>query len=70
MDLVVAHELEVLGSHGMPTHQYPELLDLVVSGRIDPGLLVGRVIGLDEAGAALASMSGPATTTGMTVVRL
>jgi D-arabinose 1-dehydrogenase-like Zn-dependent alcohol dehydrogenase len=70
MDLVVAQELEVLGSHGMPAHQYPELLDLVVSGRIDPGLLVGRVIGLDEAGAALASMSGPATTTGMTVVRL
>jgi alcohol dehydrogenase len=70
MDLVVAHELEVLGSHGMPAHQYPELLDLVASGRIDPGLLVGRVIGLDEAGAVLVSMSGPATTTGMTVVRL
>jgi len=70
MDLVVAHELEVLGSHGMPAHQYPELLDLVASGRIDPGLLVGRVIGLDEAGAALVAMSGPATTTGMTVVRL
>ena len=55
---------------GMPAHQYPALLDLVASGRIDPGLLVGRVIGLDEAGAALVAMSGPATTTGMTVVRL
>jgi alcohol dehydrogenase len=60
----------VRGSHGMPAHQYPELLELVTSGRIDPRLLVGRVIGLDEAGAALMAMSVPARTTGMTVVRL
>jgi len=32
--------------------------------------LVGRVIGLDEAGDALTAMSGPAHSTGMTVVRL
>ena len=36
MDLVVAHELEVHGSHGMPAHQYADLLDLVTSGRLDP----------------------------------
>ena len=70
MDRVVAHELEVLGSHGMPAHQYAELLGLVADGTIDPAPLVGRVIGLDEAGAALAAMSRPAATTGMTVVRL
>jgi alcohol dehydrogenase len=70
MDLVVAQELSVHGSHGMPAHQYAELLDLVADGRLDPSLLVGRVIGLAEAPAALVAMSEPATTVGMTVVRL
>jgi D-arabinose 1-dehydrogenase-like Zn-dependent alcohol dehydrogenase len=70
MDLVVAQELSVHGSHGMPAHQYADLLDLVTDGRLDPTLLVGRVIGLDEAPAALVAMSEPATRIGMTVVRL
>jgi alcohol dehydrogenase len=70
MDLVVAQELSLHGSHGMPAHQYVDLLGLVTSGRIDPAQLVGRVIGLDEAGAALAAMSEPAGSVGMTVVRL
>ncbi len=70
MDLVVAQELSIHGSHGMPAHQYGDLLGLVTSGRIDPSELVGRVIGLDEAGAALAAMSEPAGSAGMTVVRL
>ena len=70
MDLVVAQELSVHGSHGMPAHQYAELLDLVADGRLDPSLLVGRVIGLADAPAALVAMSEPATTVGMTVVRL
>jgi D-arabinose 1-dehydrogenase-like Zn-dependent alcohol dehydrogenase len=70
MDLVVAQELSVHGSHGMPAHQYAELLDLVADGRLDPSLLVGRVIELAQAPAALVAMSEPATTVGMTVVRL
>ena len=70
MDLVVAQELSIHGSHGMPAHQYADLLDLVTTGRIDPSELVGRVIRLDEAGAALAAMSEPSASVGMTVVRL
>jgi threonine dehydrogenase-like Zn-dependent dehydrogenase len=70
MDLVVAHELEIRGSHGMPAHQYDELLRLVTHGTLDPARLVGRVIGLAEAPAALVGMGRPATTAGMTVVRL
>ncbi|HYO40427.1 MAG TPA: zinc-dependent alcohol dehydrogenase family protein [Nocardioidaceae bacterium] len=70
MDRVVAHELEVHGVHGMPAWQYADLLSRVVDGTLDPELLVGRVIGLHEAPAALAAMSRPATATGMTVVRL
>jgi alcohol dehydrogenase len=70
MDLVVSRELSVHGSHGMPAHQYADLLALVADGTLDPGRLVGRVIGLEEAGAALAAMSAPTDAAGMTVVRV
>ena len=56
MDLVVARELDVLGSHGMPAVDYPAMLDLVTSGALDPDRLVTRRIGLEDAGAALAAM--------------
>ncbi len=70
MDVVVAKELSIHGSHGMPAAGYPRLLALVESGALRPDRLVGRVIGLAEAGSALAEMSGPAGAAGMTVVRL
>ena len=70
MDQVVAKELEVYGSHGMPARDYPGLLDLVTAGTVRPDRLVGAVIGLDDAGAALAAMSRPAPGAGITVVRL
>ncbi len=66
MHLVIAGELEVLGSHGMPAHAYPELLALVASGRLRPGRLLTRTIRLDEAGPALAGMS---RTAGVTLIR-
>jgi len=56
MDRVVALELALLGSHGMAAHAYPQLLGLVVAGRLRPDLLVTREIGLDDAGQALASV--------------
>jgi alcohol dehydrogenase len=72
MDLVVARELAVFGSHGMAAMDYPEMLAMVADGRLRPDLLVGRVIGLEEAGAALAAMDAPAApgSGGMTVIRL
>jgi alcohol dehydrogenase len=70
MDKVVAQELEIHGSHGMAAADYPEMLALVADGRLRPDLLVGRVIGLEEAGAALAAMGVPASAAGMTVVRI
>jgi D-arabinose 1-dehydrogenase-like Zn-dependent alcohol dehydrogenase len=69
MDRVVSHELEIHGSHGMPARDYPALLDLVECGVLRPDLLVSRVIGLQEAGSALAAMSLPAEGGGITVVR-
>jgi len=70
MDVVVARELEIHGSHGMAAQGYPAMLELVASGRLRPDRLVGSVIGLADAGAALAAMSHPATTAGVTVVRM
>jgi alcohol dehydrogenase len=70
MDRVVAHELEVHGSHGMAAHEYPAMLAMVEDGRLRPDLLVGEVIGLDEAGPALAAMDRPSAGAGMTVVSL
>ena len=68
MDLVVARELEILGSHGMAAHDYAAMLASIVDGRLDPSRLVGRTITLDEAPAALMSMDGPQPVAGMTVI--
>ncbi len=70
MDTVVAHELEVYGSHGMAAADYPAMLELIGSGALRPSLLVGAVIGLDDAGQALAAMDEPGRAAGMTVVDL
>lgn len=69
MDLVVSQELEIYGSHGMPARGYPAMLNMIEDGTLRPGELVGQVIGLEDAGAALAAMDHPSVT-GMTVVRL
>ncbi|GAA1907621.1 zinc-dependent alcohol dehydrogenase family protein [Lapillicoccus jejuensis] len=70
MDRVVAHELSVHGSHGMAAADYPGMLRRVAAGRLDPGLLVGRVVPLADAPDALVAMSAPAQGPGMTVVDL
>ena len=67
MDLVIGRELELLGSHGMAASAYPEMLALVEAGRLRPGDLVTREIGLDEAPAALAAMGEGGS--GVTVIR-
>lgn len=70
MDRVVAQELEIHGSHGMAARHYPALLDLVRSGRVQPERLVGRVVGLAEAGEALAGLGRPGSAAGLTVVEV
>ena len=70
MDLVIARELEIYGSHGMAARDYPPMMTMVADGTLRPGLLTGEVIGLDGAGQALAAMDGLSATAGMTVVEL
>lgn len=68
MDRVVAWELEILGSHGMAAHEYPEMLARVADGRLRPDRLVGRTIALDAVPEALVAMGVPSTGGGMTVI--
>ena len=67
MNRVLALELQLLGSHGMAAHGYPEMLDLVATGRLDPGALVTREVGLEDAGQALQDVG---SVPGLTVVNL
>jgi alcohol dehydrogenase len=63
----IAGELAILGSHGVPAHDYPAMLERVTSGELDPGRLVARHIGLDEAAAELAAL-GTARIDGITII--
>ena len=56
MHLVIARELELLGSHGMQAHAYPEMLQMIQSGKISPEKLIGRRIPLEDAVEALTAM--------------
>jgi len=67
MDRVIAYELQVLGSHGMPARAYGPMMDLVAAGALRPDRLVTATIGLAEAPAALAAM-GTAPPAGVTVI--
>lgn len=68
MHVVIARELRVLGSHGMPAVDYPRMLQDVATGRLAPERLISRTITLEEAPAALAAMD-TAGTPGVTIIR-
>lgn len=58
MNLVIARELEILGSHGMPAHAYGAVFELMRAGKLHPELLVHKTIPLEEAPAELEAMGG------------
>ncbi len=53
MARVIGWELSLLGSHGMAAADYPSMMELVATSALRPGRLVTRVVGLEEAAAAL-----------------
>jgi alcohol dehydrogenase len=57
MGVVIAKELEILGSHGMQAHAYGPLLEMVRAGALQPQRLVQQRIGLEAAPEALAAMT-------------
>ncbi|MGN7772162.1 zinc-dependent alcohol dehydrogenase family protein [Rhizobiales bacterium] len=56
MDKVIAHELEIYGSHGMQAFRYNALMDMLETGKLKPQRLIGKEITLDDAPAALMAM--------------
>lgn len=65
MPLVIANELEIIGSHGMQAHQYPAMLDLIYSKNILLNKLIGKRVNLEAGSKALTEMdtSAPSTKT-------
>lgn len=70
MNLVISHELEIYGTHGMAAHEYPPMLAMVADGTLRPDQLISEVIGLEDAPTALATMDQPASSAGITVIQL
>jgi alcohol dehydrogenase len=56
MDKVIAHELEIRGSHGMQAFRYAEMMAMLQAGKLQPQKLIGKEITLAEAPAALMAM--------------
>jgi alcohol dehydrogenase len=67
MDQVLSKELEIIGSHGMQAHRYPQMLEMIRKGRLQPQKLIGRTITLEESLRALAAMDRE-TALGVTVI--
>ncbi|KQY04546.1 alcohol dehydrogenase [Mycobacterium sp. Root135] len=67
MDRVIGWELDVLGSHGMASVDYPDMLRLVEAGTLRPQDLVERVVGLTE-GAHLLPTLDAAAPVGVTLI--
>ena len=49
--------LGLAGSFGMQAARYPEMLDMVAAGKVNPGLLVGDTVALEDTTDVLSSMS-------------
>ena len=68
MDKVIAHEIEIRGSHGMQAHRYPQMMEMILNGRLKPEKLIGRTISLAETPQALMAMDRFAGT-GISIIR-
>ena len=53
MELVIANELEIVGSHGMQASEYEGMLDMIRTGRLEPDALIRQTVDIGVAAAAL-----------------
>lgn len=56
MAQVIAHELEIYGSHGMQAWRYDAMMVMIEAGKIQPQKLIGRRVSLEEGIPILTSM--------------
>lgn len=68
MSRVVADELDLRGTHGLQAYRYPALFNMIETGDVRPGQLVGQTVALSEAGVSLRQMT-EFTSTGISVIR-
>lgn len=57
MNLVLSNELEIFGSHGMQAWRYPEMIQMITAGKMNPELLIGKSITLEATVTALMEMN-------------
>ncbi|MGB2752949.1 MAG: zinc-dependent alcohol dehydrogenase family protein [Pyrinomonadaceae bacterium] len=67
IDKVIGRELEIIGSHGMQAHRYPEMLEMIRMGKLEPQRLIGKTVSLEESVNELADMNS-FSGTGVTVI--
>lgn len=67
MNLVIARELSIVGSHGMQGYAYGPMLDMIVHDKLQPAKLIRQTVTLEEGVQALMSM-GDFALTGVTVI--
>jgi alcohol dehydrogenase len=53
MELVIANELEIVGSHGMQAFEYSRMLKMIQDGKLQPDQLVSQTVNLESAAASL-----------------
>jgi alcohol dehydrogenase len=65
---VIAKELRIIGSHGMGASAYPELLDLVAAGTLQPKALIAASVSLAELPSVIQAMGEFAGEPGITLI--
>ena len=55
MDRVMGNELEIIGSHGMQAHRYPDMMAMIEAGTLTPDRLIHETITLEQSIDALAN---------------
>ena len=48
MSMIIANELEILGSHGMQAHKYPGMFDLIASAKINLDKMITSTVSLND----------------------
>lgn len=66
MHVVIARELQVLGSHGMAASAYPEMLADISSGKLRPDSLIERTIKLEDVPGAMKNIG---SLPGITIIK-
>ena len=67
IDKIIGRELEIIGSHGMQAHRYPEMLEMIRKGRLKPQGLIGRTVSLEDSIEQIADMDR-FSSSGVTVI--